>query len=68
MIEEALAPLKAQIPQSSFDLLAQALAAIIGTEAMIALKDVIGLDEIEARKVRLWAIEALLAKAVAEAG
>ena len=59
MIEQALAPLGGPLP----DELVPALAMIIGTEGMIALKDVLGLDETESRAVRLWAIDALLAAA-----
>jgi hypothetical protein len=33
---------------------------VIGTEAMLALKDVMQLDEAEARRVRRWAIRALV--------
>jgi hypothetical protein len=33
---------------------------VIGTEAMLVLKDVLQLDEAEARRVRRWAIRALV--------
>ena len=46
--------------------LAHALAMIVGAEGFIALTDVVGLDEGEARDVRHWAIDALLAAALAE--
>lgn len=56
MIEQALAPLG-----DRYDVrLIPALAMVIGTEGMIALKDVVGLDETQSRVVRQWAIEALL--------
>jgi AcrR family transcriptional regulator len=60
MIEEALAPL-----EDRYDVrLIPALAMVIGTEGLIALKDVVGLDEAQSRVVRQWAIEALLAAAI----
>jgi hypothetical protein len=40
--------------------LTKALALIVGTESMVVLKDVLQLDETEARKVRRWAIRALV--------
>jgi AcrR family transcriptional regulator len=59
MIEEALTPLG-----NRFDVrLIPALAMIIGTEGLIALKDVVGLDDAQSRVVRQWAIAALLAAA-----
>jgi hypothetical protein len=33
---------------------------VMGTEGLIALKDVVGLDEAQSRVVRHWAIAALL--------
>lgn len=60
MIEQALAPLA-----DCYDIrLIPALAMVIGTEGMIALKDVVGLDAAQSRAVRRWAIAALLAAAL----
>lgn len=60
MIEEALAPLA-----DRYDVrLIPALAMVIGTEGLVALKDVVGLDEAQSRVVRQWAIAALLAAAL----
>lgn len=56
MIEQALAPLAGGYDER----LVPALAMIIGTESLIALKDVVGLDAAQSRDVRLWAIDALL--------
>ena len=47
--------------------LAQALAMIVGTEGLIALEDVVGLDPGQARDVRRWAMDALVAAALNEA-
>lgn len=60
MIAEALAPLG-----DDFDArLVPALALVIGPESLIALKDVVGLNEVQARAVRGWAIDALLGAAI----
>ena len=42
------------------------IAFLIGTEAMIVAKDVLQLSDVEARKVRRWAIRALVAAALRE--
>lgn len=66
LVEEALAPVGAKLGARQRKRLAQALAMVLGAEGFIALNDVVGLDEAEARKVRRWAIEALLKAALAE--
>jgi AcrR family transcriptional regulator len=63
LIEAALEPARAQFEPAALDLLAKALALVIGTEAMVVCKDVLQLDEAEACKVRHWAISALVAAA-----
>ena len=60
MIEAALAPARAEFTRASLDKLQKALALVIGTEAMIVFKDVLQLDEKEARDVKRWAIRALV--------
>ena len=40
--------------------LTKSLALIIGTESMVVLKDVLQLNDSDARKVRRWAIRALV--------
>lgn len=58
LIEAALAPARADLdPEAP---LAEALALIIGTEAMVTLQDVLQLDDARARAVKAWAIAALL--------
>ena len=42
------------------DRLGKALALIVGPEAMVVFKDVLQIDEREARKVRRWMIRALV--------
>ena len=66
MIEQALEPLGERLKPRTRRHLVHALAIVIGTEGFLALNDVIGLDEAEARDVRRWAIDALLSAALAE--
>lgn len=62
LIEAALAPARADLdPEAP---LAEALALIIGTEAMVTLQDVLQLDDARARAVKAWAIAALLQAAL----
>ena len=60
LIEAALAPARKQFKPAALRMLTQALALIIGTEAMVVFKDVLRLDDAEARKVKRWAIRALI--------
>jgi len=60
LIDAALEPARAQFRPAALKNLRPALAMVIGTEAMLALKDVMQLDEAEARRVRRWAIRALV--------
>jgi AcrR family transcriptional regulator len=60
LIEAALAPARSQFTPSTLKKLTMSLALIIGTESMVVLKDVLQLDEPAARKVRRWAIRALV--------
>jgi AcrR family transcriptional regulator len=67
LIEQALAPLTPRLGRARAERLARALAMIVGTEGFLALTDVVGLGEDEAREVRRWAIDALVAAALNEA-
>ena len=60
LIEAALAPARRQFKPAGYDMLAKALALIVGTEAMVVFKDVLQLPDGEARKVKRWAIRALV--------
>jgi AcrR family transcriptional regulator len=60
MIEAALEPARKQFKPTALETLTQALALVIGTEAMVVFKDVLQLDNARARKVRRWAIRALV--------
>jgi hypothetical protein len=60
LIEAALAPARKQFKPAGYDMLGKALALVIGTEAMVVFKDVLQLPDAEARKVKRWAIRALV--------
>ena len=67
LIEAALAPARGAFSTPDRDLLVKALGLVIGTESMIAFKDVQGLDDVEADAVRRWMIRTLVAAAGARA-
>ncbi|BCQ29551.1 TetR family transcriptional regulator (plasmid) [Caballeronia sp. NK8] len=60
LIEAALEPAHDQFKPAALDTLTQALALVIGTEAMLVCKDVLQLDDARTRKVKRWAIRALV--------
>lgn len=60
LIEAALWPARNQFKPAALKSLMKALAVLIGTESMVVFKDVLQVDEVEARKVRRWAIRALV--------
>lgn len=60
LIEAALDPARGEFTRDRLETLTRALALIIGTEGMIVVKDVLQLDDDEARKVKRWAIAALV--------
>lgn len=60
LIEAALEPARNQFKPAALKTLTKALALIIGTEAMVVFKDVLQLDDSDARKVKRWAIRALV--------
>lgn len=67
LIEAALAPARATLGEARFGRLSKALAILMGTESMIVCRDVLGIDADEALALKLWAIDALLRCALAEA-
>ncbi len=67
LLAQALAPLRKQLGKAAFDRLTQALSLIFGSEAFVVLKDIWRLDGTEARGVALWAGQALVRAAIAEA-
>jgi AcrR family transcriptional regulator len=60
LIEAALEPARGEFKPSALPLLRQALAFVIGSEAMLVTKDVLQLDDAQARRVKRWAIRALV--------
>lgn len=60
LIEAALAPARDRFKPADLRMLTRALALVIGTESLIVFKDVLQLDDAEARKVKRWAIRALV--------
>jgi AcrR family transcriptional regulator len=64
LIEAALKPHRHQFTAGSLDTLTKALALVIGTEGMVVIKDVLQLDDADARKVKRWAIQALVEAAM----
>ncbi len=64
LIDAALEPAQHRFRAGALDTLSKALALIIGTEGMIVIKDVLRLDDAEARKVKRWAIRALVEAAM----
>ena len=60
LIDAALAPASARFTPAALNNLRYALALVLGTEAMVVFKDVLRLDDAESRKVRRWAIRALV--------
>ena len=64
LIEAALEPARAQFTPEALETLMRSLALIIGTEGMIVVKDALQLDDIDARKVKRWAIASLVEAAI----
>ena len=60
LIEAALAPAQAQFAPDRLDRLVKALALVIGTESMVAFKDVLQIGDREADAIREWMIGALV--------
>ena len=60
LIEAALGPARQQFRPAALRTLIPALALILGTEGWIACRDVLQLDDAQSRKVKRWAIQALV--------
>ena len=63
LIEAALKPARSHFKPAALEALIKTLALLIGTESRVVFKDVLQLDEREARRVKQWAISALVAAA-----
>ncbi len=60
LIEEALEPARREFRPAALRTLSRALAMVIGIESIVVFKDVLQLDDAEARRVKRWAIRALV--------
>ena len=60
LIEAALAPARAEFGNDDYEKLTHGLSLVIGTEAMLVFKDVLGLDPERARQARRWTIRSLV--------
>jgi len=60
LIEAALQPARKQFRPAAYEALCKSLALILGTESMLVFRDVLRIDDAEARKVKSWAIRALV--------
>ncbi|HMR31891.1 MAG TPA: TetR family transcriptional regulator [Geminicoccaceae bacterium] len=60
LIEAALEPARGEFSPEMLATLGRALALVVGVEAMIVFRDVLQVDDAEARAVKLWAIRALV--------
>lgn len=60
LIEAALEPARQQFDPAAYESLSRALALIVGPEAMVVCKDVLQLSDRETRKLKRWAIGALV--------
>lgn len=66
LIDAALSPAAAEFTPAALDRLKKALAILIGPEGWLVTEDVLQLGRDEAAQVKTWAIEALVAAALAE--
>ncbi len=64
LIEAALATSRKRFTDANYRKLCAALAMVMGTESMIVCRDVLGIDEKTARKVKGWAVKALVRAAL----
>lgn len=68
LIEAALATSRHRFRDDDYERLCAALTMIIGPESMIVFRDVINLDEKTARRVKSWAVRALVRAALQSPG
>ena len=64
LIAAALAPAKGRFSKAAYHKLCAALALFFGPESMVVFRDVLRLDDAEARKVKSWAVRALVRAAL----
>lgn len=66
LIDEALAPVLGRISPETYQALQASLALVFGPESMIVFTDVLGISAVDARRIKSWAIRALVRSALAE--
>lgn len=66
LIEAALEPVRRQLDREAYETLCAALALVFGTESMIVFRDVLQLSPARARRVKRWAVRALVQTALDE--
>lgn len=67
LLQAALSPLRQTLPPRQFQRLARALSLVYGLEVLVVLKDIWGLGFEESHDTAIWAAQALVRAAVAEA-
>lgn len=67
-VEQALAPLRDELPIGEYQRLVRAVAVVIGIEARIVLRDICDLDDDTILETERWAAHALLSAALQHAG
>jgi AcrR family transcriptional regulator len=65
-IEDALAPLRAEMPEADLRRLVLAIRSAVGIEALVWLTDIAGLSREEAAELMRWSAQALFRSAVAQ--
>jgi AcrR family transcriptional regulator len=65
LIEAALAPARKRFKEADYRRLCAALSLVFGPESMIVFRDVLRVDEAQAREVKAWAIRVLVRGALA---
>ena len=64
IIEAALAPARQRFSKEAYENLRAALALVFGTESMVVYRDVLPVSERRARRIKSWAIRALVRAAL----
>jgi AcrR family transcriptional regulator len=64
LIDAALAPARQRFSRDAYEKLRASLALVFGTESMVIFSDVVPMSERQARKVKSWAIRALVRAAL----
>jgi AcrR family transcriptional regulator len=60
LIAAAVEPAAGEFAPDALEMLSQAVAMLVGTEGLVVAKDVLRLDDASARRVKRWAITALV--------